>query len=61
MSRELERRLVALERTTSSDQTRYIVCDRLPEEECDGPERIAPMKEAEWLETYGEASSGATK
>jgi hypothetical protein len=53
MSRELERRLVALERTTSSGQTRYVVCDRLPEEERDGPELIAPMTEAEWLDAYG--------
>jgi hypothetical protein len=58
MSRELERRLIALERATSSDRTRFIVSDRLPEDGNDDQGRAAPITEAEWIQIYGKIEAG---
>ena len=58
MSRELERRLAALERATSSDRTRFIVSDSPPEDGNDDHGRAAPMTEAEWLQIYGKVEAG---
>jgi hypothetical protein len=57
MSRELERRLAALERATSPERTRYVVSDRMPEEGGDDQRASPPMTEAEWVAAYGKAAS----
>lgn len=58
MSRELERRVAALERATSSNRTQFIVSDSLPEDGNDDRGRVAPMTEAEWLQIYGKVEAG---
>lgn len=53
MSRDLERRLAALERATSSGCIRHVVTDRLPwDEDEDEKEPNALMTEAEWVDKY---------
>lgn len=61
MSRELERRLVALERATGPDRARYLVFDRPPEDGDDASGLSPVMTEAEWIEAYGNREEQVTE
>lgn len=61
MSRDLERRLAALERATWSNRVQHTVSDRLPGEEEHKQELAAPITELEWIEAYGEADPGTVR